>query len=46
MKIDEYQAKKILKSYGVPVPKGGVASTPQSPRLNTFRWHDKPGQGP
>lgn len=27
MKIHEYQAKEILKSYGVPVPKGGVAGT-------------------
>ena len=29
MKIHEYQAKEILKSYGVPVPKGGVAKTPE-----------------
>ncbi|MBM3948751.1 MAG: ADP-forming succinate--CoA ligase subunit beta [SAR202 cluster bacterium] len=29
MKIHEYQAKKILAEYGVPVPKGGVASTPE-----------------
>lgn len=28
MKIHEYQAKEILKKYGVPVPKGGVAYTP------------------
>jgi succinyl-CoA synthetase beta subunit len=28
MKIHEYQAKEILKSYGVPVPKGRVAETP------------------
>jgi succinyl-CoA synthetase beta subunit len=27
MKIHEFQAKEILKSYGVPVPKGGVAGT-------------------
>ena len=27
MKIHEYQAKEILKSYGVPVPKGKIAST-------------------
>ena len=27
MKIHEYQAKEILKGYGVPVPKGGVAET-------------------
>ena len=29
MKIHEYQAKAILSEFGIPVPKGGVASTPQ-----------------
>ncbi len=29
MKIHEYQAKEILKGYGVPVPKGSVAETPE-----------------
>lgn len=29
MKIHEYQAKEILKSFGVPVPEGGVARTPE-----------------
>ena len=28
MKIHEYQAKEILASYGIPVPKGDVAATP------------------
>ena len=28
MKIHEYQAKEILKAYGVPVPNGGIARTP------------------
>ncbi len=28
MKVHEYQAKSILARYGVPVPRGGVASTP------------------
>jgi succinyl-CoA synthetase beta subunit len=32
MKIHEYQAKEILKSYGVPVPKGRVAETPEDAR--------------
>ncbi len=32
MKIHEYQAKEILRSYGVPVPKGGVAGTPEEAR--------------
>ena len=32
MKIHEYQAKSILAESGVPVPKGGVATTPQEAR--------------
>jgi succinyl-CoA synthetase beta subunit len=28
MKIHEYQAKALLAQFGIPVPKGGVASTP------------------
>ena len=32
MKVHEYQAKEILRSYGVPVPKGGVAETPEAAR--------------
>ena len=30
MKIHEYQAKEILAKYGVPVPKGGVADSPEA----------------
>ncbi len=30
MKIHEYQAKAILAKYGVPVPKGGVADSPEA----------------
>ena len=29
MKIHEFQAKDLLRSYGVPVPEGGVARTPE-----------------
>jgi succinyl-CoA synthetase beta subunit len=32
MKVHEYQAKEILKSYGVPIPRGGVAETPEEAR--------------
>jgi len=32
VKIHEYQAKQILAKYGVPVPKGGVATTPAEAR--------------
>lgn len=32
MKIHEYQAKELLARYGVPVPRGRVASTPQEAR--------------
>lgn len=30
MNIHEYQAKELLKAYGVPVPEGGVADTPEA----------------
>jgi succinyl-CoA synthetase beta subunit len=32
VKIHEYQAKEIFRSFGVPVPAGGVASTPKEAR--------------
>jgi succinyl-CoA synthetase beta subunit len=32
MKIHEYQAKQIMSEYGVPVPRGRVALTPQEAR--------------
>jgi succinyl-CoA synthetase beta subunit len=33
MKLHEYQAKEILADYGVPVPKGSVARTPEEAHL-------------
>ena len=32
MKLQEYQSKRIFAQYGVPVPEGGVATTPQEAR--------------
>lgn len=32
MKVHEYQAKDVLKSYGVPIPKGKYVTTPQEAR--------------
>ena len=32
MNIHEYQAREILESYGIAVPRGGVASTPEEAR--------------
>ncbi|MDI6763127.1 MAG: hypothetical protein QME83_08875 [Thermodesulfobacteriota bacterium] len=32
MKIHEYQAKEILRGYGIPVPKGRAAETPEETR--------------
>ncbi|MDP6494411.1 MAG: acetate--CoA ligase family protein, partial [Dehalococcoidia bacterium] len=32
MKVHEYQAKAILAEYGIPVPKAGVATTPEEAR--------------
>ena len=33
MKIHEYQAKELLREYGIPVPKGQVAYTPEETRM-------------
>ena len=35
MKIHEYQAKEIFSRYGIPVPRGSVASTPSEARAAT-----------
>ncbi|MCE5283317.1 MAG: ADP-forming succinate--CoA ligase subunit beta [Deltaproteobacteria bacterium] len=32
MKIHEYQAKELLENYGIPVPRGAVATTPDEAR--------------
>src|SRR2546421_7943473 len=32
MKIHEYQGKEILRAYGIPVPRGEMASSPQAAR--------------
>jgi succinyl-CoA synthetase beta subunit len=32
MKIHEYQAKKIFETFGIPVPRGGVAHSPEEAR--------------
>lgn len=32
MKMHEYQAKGLLAQYGIPIPKGGVARTPEEAR--------------
>lgn len=32
MNIHEYQAKELLRAYGVPVPQGGTAETPEQAR--------------
>ncbi|MFC2031199.1 ADP-forming succinate--CoA ligase subunit beta [Chloroflexota bacterium] len=32
MKLHEYQSKRIFEQYGVPIPRGDVASTPQQAR--------------
>jgi succinyl-CoA synthetase beta subunit len=32
MKVHEYQAKAILSEYGIPVPRAGVAATPEEAR--------------
>ncbi|HSR30950.1 MAG TPA: ATP-grasp domain-containing protein, partial [Anaerolineae bacterium] len=32
MKLHEYQSKRIFAQYGVPIPRGDVATTPQQAR--------------
>ena len=36
MKLHEYQAKKILSKYGIPIPKGKLATTPSQAATATF----------
>lgn len=37
MKIHEYQAKELLENYGIPVPRGAVATTPDEARVIAAR---------
>jgi succinyl-CoA synthetase beta subunit len=37
MKIHEYQAKELLGNYGIPVPRGAVATTPDEARVIAAR---------
>lgn len=37
MKIHEYQAKEIFSSYGIPVPEGEVATTPEEAKATAER---------
>ena len=41
MKIHEYQAKQILREYGIPVPRGRAASTPDEAREAAETLHGK-----
>ena len=41
MKIHEYQAKQILGEYGIPVPRGRAASTPDEAREAAEALHGK-----
>jgi succinyl-CoA synthetase beta subunit len=41
MKVHEYQAKALMAEYGIPVPRGEVASTPQEARAITERLGGK-----
>ncbi len=41
MKVHEYQAKEVLRQYGVPTPRGFVAATPREAREATERLDGK-----
>ena len=43
MNIHEYQAKALLKRYGVVVPRGGVAFSPRKPRRSRTSWAVRSG---
>jgi succinyl-CoA synthetase beta subunit len=42
MKIHEYQAKELFKSYNIPIPRGAVAKTPEE----AFHIAEQIGMGP
>jgi succinyl-CoA synthetase beta subunit len=41
MKIHEYQAKELLRGYGIPVPRGKAAATPEEARKAAEELHGK-----
>src|SRR6202451_2841006 len=45
MKIHEYQAKSILKKYGVAVPRGEMAKTREQPEATAKRLLDAGASG-
>lgn len=44
MKIHEYQGKELFRKYGVPVPKGIVATTPQEAEAAAAKLIEETGQ--
>mgnify|MGYP001136467880 CR=1 FL=1 len=46
MRIHEYQAKRLLSEFGVPMPKGRLASTPEQAREAAERIGGARGAGP
>src|SRR5688572_6542291 len=38
MNIHEYQAREILRSFGIPVPEGAIASTPEEAEAIAARF--------
>ena len=45
MKIHEYQAKAILKNYGVTVPRGSMAASQKRPRRSPKELFDSGATG-
>jgi len=45
MKIHEYQAKKILETFGIPIPRGGVAHSPEEARKTAGETGETGGAG-
>ncbi|MCG8359677.1 MAG: succinate--CoA ligase subunit beta, partial [Kiloniellales bacterium] len=42
MDIHEYQAKELLAGFGIPIPRGGIA---YSPEQAAYRAHEIGGEG-
>ena len=38
MNLHEYQSKVLFAEYGIPVPKGQVATTPQEAKAAATAW--------
>ena len=43
MDIHEYQAKKILSGFGIEIPRGGIAYSPENAEIKLVKLVDQNG---